>query len=194
MNRPESVDQLKAVWAILSEDLDAAIAYSNSVDSPYAQRALVRAFFALVEGFSYQLRQVTIASSGGTPLLTTTEIELLRERRLVLADNGNSKETDSFLPFRQGLLFSVRTYVKNHGAEFEPETNDQGWQAMLETINLRHRVTHPKTPTSLTLSGHDLDQLFRASDWWQSTLLAMFRACREADEFWQEQLREADSQ
>lgn len=79
MNRAEAVSQLKDVWAILSSDLDAAIQYGRITNTPYAQRAMVRTWFALVEGLSYQLRQVTLATLQNTDFLSTSEIALLKE-------------------------------------------------------------------------------------------------------------------
>lgn len=50
MNRAEAVAELKTLWAALSADQDAAVAYGKQNNTPYAQRALIRANFALMEG------------------------------------------------------------------------------------------------------------------------------------------------
>ena len=86
--RRETVDQLKSIWKILNEDLDLAVEYGKAANTPYAQRALVRAFFAAVEGLSYQLRQVTLASLGATDLLSQPEKHLLEECRHSLDNQG----------------------------------------------------------------------------------------------------------
>lgn len=188
MNRADAVAQLKQTWAILNADLDAAVEYGRLGNTPYAQRALVRAFFAAVEGLSYQMRQVTLASLSGTEIITEQEVQLLREVRHSLDDKGHPKETPVFLPFPEILLFSLSTYAKNHGAVFEVDKTQRGWQALRLTTKVRNNVTHPKTPESLTLTNADLQALMDASRWWQATLLSLFKACNEADEYWNAKL------
>ena len=188
MDRADAVAQLKSVWSVLNADLDAALAYGRQDNTPYAQRALVRAYFALVEGLSYQLRQVTLASLKGTDLLSAPEIALLREERCSLDNNGRHKVSEHFLPFPQSLLFSIRSYVKNHGAEFEPDTKLPGWSAMRRAIAIRNSVTHPKSDNALSLTDQDLQAFVDAAAWWKATMLGMFAACHEADDYWRHQL------
>ena len=194
MQRPEAVEQLKSVWAILSADLDCAVEYGRNNNTPYAQRALVRTFFAAVEGFSYQLRQVTIASLGDTDLLTRAELTLLREERFSIDAKGRPKESTAYLPFPESMLFSLSTYAKNHGAVFEVNRNEAGWQSFLMAADLRDAVTHPKTVKWLQPTDVQLQALMDASRWWQSTLMAMFRACGEADEEWLRKLHQAPNE
>ncbi len=182
MNRANAVTQLKQTWTILSADIDAAVEYGRLNNTPYAQRALVRAFFAAVEGLSYQMRQVTLASLAGTECLTEAEVHLLREVRYSLDQNGRPKQAPTFLQFPESLLFSISMYAKNHGAVFEIDTSLAGWQALRQITHIRNNVTHPKAPESLTLSDDNLKTLLNASQWWHETLLKLFTACDEADE------------
>ncbi|MBE2263877.1 MAG: hypothetical protein IAE92_14110 [Burkholderiaceae bacterium] len=188
MNRADAVAQLQQTWEILNADLDAAVKYGRLDNTPYAQRALVRAFFAAVEGLSFQMRQVTLASLAGTEFITEQEVQLLREVRHSLDEKGHPKETPVFLPFPESLLFSLSIYAKNHGAVFEVDKSQQGWQALRQATKVRNNVTHPKTPESLTLTSVDLQALMNASRWWQATLLSLFKACNEADEYWNAKL------
>lgn len=188
VNRADAVADLKSTFAVLNADLDAALAYGRADNTPYAQRALVRAFFALVEGLCYQLRQVTLASLTGSDLLSPAEIAVLREERYSIDDRGKVKTSDAFLQFPQSLLFSLHVYCKNHGADFKVDTSGAGWQALRAATEARNRVIHPKSAESLSLTDPDLRALMDASRWWQATLLAMFRACAEADAYWQGQL------
>lgn len=190
MDRKAAVAQLQTVWSILSRDVDAATAYGQMEKTPYAQRALVRAHFALIEGLSYSLRQVTLASLQGTEFLTEAEVALLREERYSIDEKGHPKTAPQFLKFPDSLLFSIRCYIKNHGATFDPDTQHPGWSAMRRAVKVRDRVTHPKTAESLDLSKEDLESFVDAAAWWKMTMLAMFAACQEADTYWQKQLEE----
>lgn len=188
MDRAAAVDQLKSVWAILSSDVDCAVEYGRTANTPYAQRALVRAFFAAVEGLSYQLRVVTLASLEKTEYLSTAEVALLREERYALDRKGHPNASQSFLQFPESLLFSLSVYAKNHGAAFEVGRNQPGWQALLCATDLRNNVTHPKSAASLNPTNEQLQALMDASRWWQATLLELFKVCDEADEYWRKKL------
>lgn len=192
MTRSEAVSELKALWSVLATDLDEASAYGRSNNTKYAQRALVRAHFALIEGLSYALRQVTLASLYGTKLLSEDEVVLLREERPSIDDQGRTKSNPQFLKFPDNLLFSIRCYVKNHGAKFEPDRSGSDWEAMRKAVKIRDRVTHPKTTASLELSDVDLKTFVDAAAWWKKTMLDMFTACEEADTYWSSALNEGD--
>ena len=189
--RARAVEQLKKTWAILDSDIGAALAYGREDNTPYAQRAMVRAFFAAVEGLSYQMRQVTLASLAGTELLSEQETQLLREVRHSIDDRGHPKEAPSFLPFPGSLLFSLSMYAKNHGASFEVDRSDAGWRAFRHAARVRNNVTHPKTPEALSLTDDDLQAVMDASRWWKATLLKLFQACEEADDYWREKLAQS---
>ena len=186
MNRASAVNEMKATWAILNSDLDAAVEYGKQANTPYAQRALTRALFAAIEGLSYSLRQVTLVSLSGTKLLTEDEIVLLREVSIRVDEDGRIKAREAYLPFPQSLLFSVRMYVKNHGAKFEIDKSKNGWQALKRASAARNHITHPKSSASLTLTDGELRALMDAAEWWHSSMLAMFKACEEADRHWRE--------
>jgi hypothetical protein len=188
MDRVAAIDQLKSVWAILSSDLDCAREYGQTENTPYAQRALIRAFFAAVEGLSYQLRVVTLASLEKTEHLSIAEIALLREERYVLDRKGRPKASSSFLQFPESLLFSLSVYAKNHGATFEVDRDQPGWRAFLCATELRNHVTHPKSAASLNPTNEELQALMDASRWWLATLLSLFKVCDEADEYWRKKL------
>lgn len=192
MKRAEAVEELKALWKALHDDLVEAAAYAAVKKTPYSDRALLRAHFALVEGFAYALRQVTLVSLRGTDLLNEDELMLLREERPGLDDQGRLRPSQQFLRFPESLLFSLRCYAKNHGAEFEPDRSGSGWQAMRTAVRIRDRITHPKSTSSLALSDVDLKAFVDAAAWWQDTAFRMFQACDEADAYWRATLKEGN--
>ncbi|MDO6387499.1 MULTISPECIES: hypothetical protein [unclassified Uliginosibacterium] len=188
MNRQETVEQLKRVWAVLASDLDEALAYGRQNSSAFAHRTLVRTHFAMIEGLSYQLRQVTLTSLEGTDLVTPIEIALLREERYFLNGKGHPEPKEDFQTFLPSLLFSIRSYLKNHGATYEPDTSHHGWEALRKAVDIRNRLMHPKSEACLHLSETDLKIFTEAAAWWKKTILGMFSACDEADDYWRSQL------
>ena len=181
MSRAAAVNQLKEVYGILSADMDAVMVYGTAHPTPFAHRTVVRTFFSMVEGLAFQMRQVALATLEPYGRLSVAEIALLREERYSLNPKGEPQTKESFQPALSSLLFTLRTYAKNHGASFTPDVSHHGWQAVQRSVDIRNRVTHPKSVADLALSEEDQKKLVDASHWWKRTLMEMFDACDRAD-------------
>ena len=188
MTRFEAVNQLKDVYRILSGDLDEIVAYGKANPSAFAHRTLIRTHFALIEGLAFQMRQVTLASLEGRGLLIPPEVALLKEERYYLNKKGEPESNDNFQKALPNLLFSIRCYVKNHGAAFTPDLESPGWEAMKQLVQIRNQITHPKSTADLHLTDRQLQYVVDGAAWWKSTMLAMFTACDEADQYWKSKL------
>ena len=191
MERAAAVDELKRVYSTLGADVDLALELGRRDPGQFAHRTLFRTYFAFVEGLAFQLRNVTLASLQDTDFLTPGELALLREERFQLNRKGVPEARENFQSALPGLLFSIRCYAKNHGATYEPKTGDAGWDAMQKAVDIRDRLTHPKSAAGLEVTEDDSRQLAAAAAWWKRTLLEMLTACGEADEYFRKQLGEA---
>jgi hypothetical protein len=187
MNRAETVNELKRVFEVLADDLEDALALGRQSPTQFAHRTLFRTYFAYVEGLAFQLRQVTLASLQNTQLLSEGELALLRESRFQLNHRGQPEERENFQQFLPNLLFSIRCYVKNHGATYQPDIGHHGWECMKKAVAVRDRLTHPKSAQGLEVTEEDSQVFAEAAAWWKRTLLEMFAACGEADEFFRKQ-------
>lgn len=188
MTRSEAVLEMKQLSASLHSDLREAQTYREANDTPYARRGLIRTYFALVEGLAFCMRRITLATLADTDVLTADEVVLLMEKRLELEKNGEIKKRRAPLTFQSGLLFSICCYAKNHGATFRPNTADTGWQAMQEAAEVRNRITHPRSASEFQPTEDELRRFIEAAKWWRKTMLDLFTACDEAEEYWRSQL------
>lgn len=181
MDRATAVDELKRVYRVLLDDLEEALTLGRENPTPFAHRTLFRTYFALVEGVGYQLRQVTLATLQHTHFLTDGELAVLREQRFRLNSKGEPKECENFQAVVPNLLFSIRCYVKNHGATYSPDTGVKGWHSLQEAIKIRDRLTHPKSASGLEVTDEDLQTFAEGAAWWKKTLTDMFAVCERAD-------------
>ena len=183
MNRTVAVNELKRVFVVLVNDLEESLVLGRKDPTQFAHRTLIRTYFAYVEGLAFQLRQVTLASLQETDLLSPGEIALLKEERFQLDDRGQPQAKENFQKVLPNLLFSIRCYVKNHGATYQPDISHHGWQCMKKAVEVRDRLTHPKSAEGLDITNADLHAFNEGAAWWKKTLLEMFAACGEADKF-----------
>lgn len=189
MNRAKSVEELKRVFVVLANDLEFSLALGRVEPNQFAHRTLIRTFFAYVEGLAFQLRQVTLATLADTSYLSAGELALLKEERFQLNHQGQPVPKENFQSVLPNLLFSIHCYVKNHGATYQADTAHNGWESIKKAIAIRDRITHPKSAHGLNISDEDIRQFIDGAAWWKRTLLEMFTACGEADDFFRSEGR-----
>ena len=183
MNRAVAVNELKRVFVVLVNDLEKSLALGRKDPTQFSHRTLIRTYFAYLEGLAFQLRQVTLASLQGTDLLSPGELALLKEERFHLDHRGQPETKENFQQVLPNLLFSIRCYVKNHGATYQPDISNHGWECVKKAVEVRDRLTHPKSAEGLEVTDADLPVFNKGAAWWKKTLIEMFAACGEADEF-----------
>jgi hypothetical protein len=194
MDRPGAVTQLQRVFTLLGEDLDRAVDFGKREPGQFALRTLYRTYFAFIEGVSFQLRQVSLATLKDTDLLSDAELALLREERFQLNHKGVPETRENFQSFLPNLLFSIRCYVKNHGGTYEPDIGVAAWESMRKAVAIRDRLTHPKSEEGLHVSEDDERHLIAAAGWWKKTMVEMFAACGEADKHWRAKFKESGNE
>lgn len=172
LSREQGVNEVKAMYAVLFADVVAAkeLLTITAVDTQFARRTLVRAYFALFEGLSFLLRQITLATDGGRfVILTPEESTMLQEKQ-------------RYLKLKDSLTQSLRYYAKCHRpTPYKPNHRSPGWQAMIEAIEVRDRVTHPKSASSVLITDAEHKQMLNAGLWWADSVRELLMLCEEAD-------------
>nr|WP_315494667.1 hypothetical protein [uncultured Rhodoferax sp.] len=181
MGRKEAVEELKRVYAVLSADVSEARAATLRSPTEFNKRTLVRTCAALVEGLSYQLRQVTLATLQDTDFLAAGDLAILRETRYQLTRQGDVEERDNFQSTLSMLLFTLRIYAKNHGAAYSPATSDNGWNCLRKAFDLRDRLMHPKSLQDLLVTDAAGADFTAGIKWWDDSVGQLLAACDAAD-------------
>ena len=181
MQRPAAVAELKRVYSALKDDFTRAKAAVLSDPSGFHKRNLVRTTFALIDGFAFQLRQVTLATLGETKLLTDGDRAILREERYQLSTKGLPTVKDNYQKTLPMILFSLRVYAKNHGSDFVPDTSLNGWNCLKQAVEIRDRVTHPKSLTDLDINDEVGTVFVEGVHWWDDIFGQLLASCEAAD-------------
>lgn len=188
MQRPTAVTEFRQIFAVLRDDFIRAKSAVLSEPSEFHKRNLVRTTIALIDGFAFQLRQVTLATIENTGLLTDGDRAILREERYQLSSKGLPEVKENYQKTLPMILFSLRVYAKNHGSDFTPNTSLNGWNCLRQAVEIRDRVTHPKRLTDLDIND-DVGQIFAEGvHWWDDMLGQLLSSCEDADKRMQTQL------
>lgn len=187
MSRSEAVHNLKETFSILESDVSEIKKIADGNTTAFHVRMSIRTYSALIEGLLYQMRQVALNSeSESCKVFSVGERLILSEIEYRLNDKGELKEKNGFESQKPMILFTLKQFPKVHGATFSPDTSNCGWGYLGKFIQIRNRVTHPKSKEDLVLTHDEWKQANKGIDWFYDTIKAMFTECSKADEFFRE--------
>jgi len=140
-------------------------------------RSFTRTFFALVEGVSFTLRQLTLAlHERGQLRLSVGEQALLSEKRYFW-DKGKVGSADAFNKALDNLQIALTLFPRAFGVEFQLTTGDHRYGSFRQALRLRDAITHPKNGQDLQLSNESIKQLYEALAWFPAEVQRMQRLC-----------------
>jgi hypothetical protein len=127
---------------------------------------LIRAVVAKADGLTAALKGLVRLHP--PPDLPPEELLLLDERTPYLDRAGRVRSSPLFPQPQPNLRFAVQIYARANGVDFQLDTSAAGWSAFSETIDLRNRLTHPKTWRDLDVSDHAILRALEAHRWIRS--------------------------
>jgi exopolyphosphatase / guanosine-5'-triphosphate,3'-diphosphate pyrophosphatase len=158
---------------LLSKDITSLVdAYQDDWSSQPFRRMFVRACWALIEGEVFCLKQFTLrACELGGKSLASSEHQLLSEV-LMLGDNsGRIKREDVRGSTHENLKQTLKIATSKFELGWTPDFGNQGWTLLRRSLDLRHRITHPKITADLIILDGELDVLRSGFAWFLETVL-----------------------
>ncbi|MBD3649664.1 MAG: hypothetical protein HUJ31_19900 [Pseudomonadales bacterium] len=156
---------------ILYNDAWAATERLKDDDSQTNRRALVHAVSAYIEGSASGLRQSTLETDDDLHVLTEGDRYMLLDRGYRLDDRGNVLESNTYQPFKNTLLFTFVSFAKVFGLKYKVDLSTSGWAAMRRFVELRNRMTHPKSAADLECSYDDITDTRDAFEWFHNVIV-----------------------
>ncbi len=167
----------------------------GSGDDQFLRRCFVRSAFALIEAHISFLKEMThnLAVQMIVPLqehlgstrfkcpvhlinqrITSSEIALLRDEGVQIKENGEIESSRALVDFKRHLKFCLRSSCRIFGVEFLWDfKRDLGWTALMQSIDVRHRITHPKPSESQNISDREVSSV-RLAYLWMAQANALF--------------------
>jgi hypothetical protein len=144
-------------------------------------RSSVRTFFAMVEALTFEmrlaLRQVHAANI--VPF-DPAEATLVFEQSFDLDEAGRPQARPRFLALDRNFRFAFPRFASLFGVQAMLDVGGEGWRKFLQTIKVRNRITHPKSPSELDLSIEEVTVAMEAIAWYSETMTALFVAIERA--------------
>jgi len=129
-------------------------------------RIAIRSTIATLEAICYRFKHVTILicdHRGKT--LTKNEREKLLEKK---QDEGG-KVQNYYLETTENIKFTLKMFYYAFDLSFEIKDHE-GWKKLLNTIEIRHKLTHPKNKEDLYVSPQKYNDASIGFNWFEKQL------------------------
>ncbi len=134
-----------------------------SADYEYHARQLIRAIMAFIEAVTFSMK--VKAANHCIRLkrdISPAEGYLAVDMEHVLSEKGEVVERPAHIRLADNIRFAFALQQKAHAIEctFDPST--EWWSCLKKSIRVRDRLTHPKLPGDVDVSGEEIVTALKA--------------------------------
>jgi hypothetical protein len=138
----------------------------------------------MIEGEVFCTKQFTLrACQLGDNSLSAEEHVFLSESRVIVDEEGAASLKHAHIDTLSNLKQTLKVAASKFDLDWAPNFSTQGWEKLALSLELRHRITHPKVAAELVVSECELDIHKDAFAWFleafnefQSSLLRRYDA------------------
>jgi hypothetical protein len=172
---------LKDTYNELISDVEAAKKLdTDQYPEAFIKRTYTRSFFSMVEGVTYQMKQISLEANKEANVLNTYEVSFLRELVGQLDEKGKASEKKLKLQLLPNLQFALRSISKVLAVDFEVDKGKKGgWDALRHAVDIRDRITHPKKIDSLLINDQEMLLLGQANAWFRDEIARLIKLIRK---------------
>lgn len=144
--------------------------------SQFWRRTAIRALSATVDGIVFSLKRLALATAD------LNETELKAEERDFLREQQVSPMGGKVrLPgFRDNFKRTLKIFARVHRISCATDFGQKGFEALCQTFELRHRVTHPKSSATFFVKDDETKRAGEAINWLSRELQRLLGDCRKS--------------
>jgi class 3 adenylate cyclase len=141
----------------------------SAADAQTTRRDVVRASLAAIEGMTWTAREHVREALAQLEELTPVADLALREMSYTVSDRGELVEQVRGLPLLT-ILRLVVSQAKIISPEISVQFSGRGWSDLRQAVQIRNRITHPKSDLDLEVCDSDLAAVEAGLFWLQATV------------------------
>jgi type I restriction-modification system DNA methylase subunit len=118
----------------------------------------VRAYWSMIEGEVFCTKQFALrACELGDKSLSAEEHVFLSESHVIVNEEGAASLKHGHIDTLSNLKQTLKIAASKFDLDWTPNFSTQGWEKLALSLELRHRITHPKAAAELVVSESELD-------------------------------------
>jgi len=147
--RPVEVKAARALTLIdlLRRDFDEMKVLRERDDSLCNRRAMIRTAVAFLEGAVHVIKDLILSPEWQEKVncYSRAELALLSNQQFDIDDKGNARIRPQYFQLHKSLAFVLNMLCRSTDAPAAIDRSGEGYRAFRALIQLRNRITHPKT-------------------------------------------------
>ena len=157
-------DSDRSLLSIIGEDVAAAEQRYLDADTGETRRSLIRTLVLSIEAAVWMFRDNMLSTSEETDDLREDERATLAPFTYVIDDKGKVKKRTQQPSMTAILRLSIKV-TKRVVPTFDPDLGGQEWRDFQSMIEIRNRLTHPKSQDDLQISREQIETVINAFRW-----------------------------
>ena len=140
--------------------------YRDDWSSQTLRRTFIRASWSMIEGVVFCVKRLTLrACELGSVDLPSDEHLFLSELQFIVDPAGEAKmetrRVDTLSNFKRSLKIAALRF----DLLWKPVFSGTGWRDLAESLEIRHRLTHPKSTAECEVSDDELTLHLAGFEW-----------------------------
>lgn len=167
-----SLDYIKLV-TILTSDVSFSLENLNKEDNEFYRRTYLRNIFAFIEGVIYTLKQEILSKERHSQvvMLRPEEILAIKEKAPQVKENGEVKEVTKYTELISNVRLTFKYYAKVFNVSYNLDVSGELWGYFRDSLNVRHRITHPKQDSDMSITDEELVKSYLSYKWFKHCVL-----------------------
>jgi hypothetical protein len=147
---------------------------SVHADYEFYGRQLIRSVFAYFEAVTFSLKAASAVRCMKLGIdISPQERYFATDTESELNEKGEIVETSAKISLARNIRFALTLNRRASGVAEPFDPSVEWWSCLREAIRIRDRLTHPKMPGDLDVSGDDIVKVLKARDGFQAEVLKM---------------------
>ena len=181
----QAVAELSHIYDILSADVHRANNTVRARGEAAAQRELIRAIFAFVEGMTYRMKQLAhdtildreLSVPDGTLLL-------LCDSQPIVTEQGEVELRPAKVRLKPSIRLAFAAVAQSFEVDNGLRIDVAGWAALGRAQLVRNRLMHPKRSDDLEVRANELVDARLAYDWFKGESATLLRKLQTKASAW----------
>ncbi len=150
--------------SILIADVIASKERHRTSDSQQSRRDLIRSVFAAVEGLVWTYREHIVSAAREIEIISYEEELALSEVSYRVTEQGKVIEQTRFIAMPAIIRLTTRIALRLDSS-LDIRFDSVGWNQLRRSIEIRNRITHPKSEADLLIDESDISACLAGFFW-----------------------------
>lgn len=141
-------------------------------DYEYKARQFIRTVFAYIEATTFSVKASSAIRCMDSDIdITPQERYFAIDTEFELNERGEVVETVAKISLARNIRFALALNRKAHNVAEPFDASVEWWSCLKDAIKIRDRLTHPKWPGDLDVSGDDILKVVKAMSGFENELM-----------------------